>query len=73
MQLKVNGIIVLYCGGVKEGEGEVSVRHLTDQDLFHYSSKLKGWQDKDGIEWESAKLDPLGSHTEYSMPADISR
>lgn len=33
------------------------MRDSTYQDLFHKTSELKGWQEKDGIEWESAKFE----------------
>lgn len=34
-------------------------------------SEMKEWQEKDRIEWDSARLEPLDSKTEGYMPADI--
>lgn len=38
---------------------------------YNLPKELKGWQDKNGIEWESSKVVPTGSQIDDSMPADL--
>lgn len=40
---------------------------------FKIAFGMTGWQEKEGMGWESAKLELTDSHTEGSIPADIVR
>lgn len=40
---------------------------------FKIAFGMTGWQEKNGMIWESAKLELIDSHTEGSISADILR
>lgn len=42
------------------GAVKAPMRDYTYQDIFHLPSEFEGCQEKDRIEWESVKLEPLG-------------